>query len=63
MGHIARDCPEKKVKDPSAGSSGGLAMTCIEVADQPELNLEENASADRRRKFYTPGLDKPVTQE
>ena len=43
MGHIARDCPKKKVKDSSRGSSGGFAMTCIEVSNPQELNSEENS--------------------
>ena len=43
MGHIARDCTEKKVKDSSRGSSGGFTMTCIEVSNPQELNSEENS--------------------
>ena len=43
MGHIARDCPEKKVKDSSGGSSGGFAMMCIEVSNPQELSFEENS--------------------
>ena len=42
-GHIARGCPRQKVKDSSGGSSGGFAMTCIEVANPQESNLEENS--------------------
>ena len=37
MGHIARDCPEKKVSDSSGGQSGGFAMMCIEVTNPQEL--------------------------
>ena len=41
MGHLAKDCPEKKSKD-----SGGFAMMCVEGGelpveeDQEQLNLE-----------------------
>ena len=53
MRHIARDCPEKKVKDPGGGSSGGLAMTCIEVANTQELNSEENSETWTEEESFT----------
>ena len=53
MGHITIDCPEKKVKDPSGGSSGGFAMMCIEVANPPELNSEENSETQIKEENFT----------
>ena len=57
MGHIAEDCPEKKSRESSGGSSGGLAMMCLEDVqslveedpkpisdeDQAQLNSEVNS--------------------
>ena len=52
MGHITRDCPEKKVKDPSTGSSGGFAMMCIEVAHTQEMNLDANSEVQTEQESF-----------
>ena len=41
------------MKDPSGGSSGGFAMTCIEITDPPELNLEENSETQTEEESWT----------
>ena len=41
------------MKDPSGGSSGRLAMTCIEITDPPELNLEENSEMQTEEESWT----------
>ena len=53
MGHVARDCPEKKVKDSSGGSSGVFTMMCIEVANPQELNLEEKSEMQTEKESLT----------
>ena len=50
LGYLTKDCPEKKSKDSSGGSSGGFAMMCVEGGKSPveedpeqpnsEVNLE-----------------------
>ena len=52
-GHIARECPERKVKDPSGGSSGRFAMMCIEITDPPEWNSEENSEPQTEEESWT----------
>ena len=52
-GHITRECLEKKVKDPSGGSSGGFAMTYIEITNPPELNSEEDPETQTKEKIWT----------
>ena len=64
-GHIARECPEKKVNDPSGGSSGGFAMMCIERTDPPELNSEENTEMHTEEESWTlqDGIDQSHKNE
>ena len=51
MGHLAKDCPEKKSKD-----SSGFAMMCVEGGelpveeDQEQLNLEVHSEAGLEEK-------------
>ena len=47
FGHLTKDCPEKKSKDSSGGSSGGFTMMCVEggqslVEEDPESTVEED---------------------
>ena len=50
------DCPEKKSKDSSGGSSGGFAMMCVEGGKSPveedleQPNLEVNSEARSEEK-------------
>ena len=53
MGHLARDCPEKKVKNSSGGSGGGFAMMCIEESNLQQLNLEVNSEAEAEEESLT----------
>ena len=39
MGHLTKDCPEKKNKHSSGGSGGGFAMMCVKGGESP---VEEN---------------------
>ena len=52
-GHKARECPKKKIKDPSGGSSGEFAMMCIEILDPQELNSKENSETQTEEEIWT----------
>ena len=42
MGHYASECPDKKSKDSSGGSSGGFAMMFFKINQTPvEGDLEQ----------------------
>ena len=45
MGHYTSECPEKKPKDSSGGSSGGFAMMCFEVNHSPVEGDSDQTSA------------------
>ena len=43
MGHCTSECPEKKPKDSSGGSSGAFAIMCFEINESPvEGDLEHH---------------------
>ena len=51
--HIASECPEKKIKDPSGRASGRFAMTCIEIFDPQELNSKQNSETQTEEERWT----------
>ena len=53
MGHLTKDCPEKKTKDSSGGSGGGFVIMCVEGGveeDTEQLNLEATSEAGLEEK-------------
>ena len=52
MGHLTKDCPEKKSKDSNGGSGGGFVVMCVEGGESPveedpeQSNLESNFEAE-----------------
>ena len=47
MGHLTKDCPEKKSRDSNGGSGGTFIMMCIEggqslVEEDPESTIDED---------------------
>ena len=52
LGHIMKDCPEKKFNDSSGGSSGGFAMMCIEgTKESKETHSEPNSEKCPGQRF------------
>ena len=56
MGHLIKDCPEKKSKDSSGGSGGAFAIMCVEGGestveeDKEQPNSEVNVEAGLEEK-------------
>ena len=56
MGHLTKDCREKKSRDSSGGSGGGLTMMHVEDGESPveedpeQLNSEVNSEVGSEEK-------------
>ena len=64
MGHLTKDCTEKKSKDSSGGSGGGFAMMCIEgVQSLVEEDPKSISDEDKEQKNLEVNLEEKDSEQ